>query len=66
VGPGERRARGAGNWAILIFHEVIDRRRGAGDTSAQTHDAILSWLTSQQVWCAPMGAVLRHLKVRGV
>lgn len=61
-----RSAMRRGNWAILIFHEIIDSRRGPGVTSTQSHEAILNWLTSQQIWCAPMGAVLRHLKVRGV
>ena len=52
-----------GYWAILIFHEVIETRRGEGDTSVGCHETILRWLTSQPVWCAPMGAVLRHLKI---
>jgi len=52
-----------GRWAILIFHNVFGTRRGEGDTSVRTHEAILGWLTAQPVWCAPMGQVLRELGV---
>jgi peptidoglycan/xylan/chitin deacetylase (PgdA/CDA1 family) len=53
-------ARGA--WAILVFHEVIPERLGEGDTSIRTHESILEWLRSENIWCAPMGAVLQQLK----
>ena len=58
-----RAAIARGYWAILIFHKVIESRGGEGDTSIRSHETILSWLVSQPVWCAPMGAVLRHLKI---
>ena len=58
-----RSAVAKGRWAILIFHEVVAERRGEGDTSNHSHETILAWLRSQPVWCAPMGAVLRHLKI---
>ncbi len=60
-----RSAVARGHWAILVFHEVIGERLGPGDTSIRTHETILAWLRSQQIWCAPMGAVLHHLKVTG-
>jgi peptidoglycan/xylan/chitin deacetylase (PgdA/CDA1 family) len=60
-----RSAMARGNWAILVFHEVIPKRLGAGDTSLRTHEAILQWLRSAPVWCAPMGEVLRHLGMMG-
>jgi peptidoglycan/xylan/chitin deacetylase (PgdA/CDA1 family) len=50
-----------GNWAILVFHEILKRRVGPGDTSITSHDTFLRWLTEQNVWCAPMGAVLDHI-----
>ena len=46
-----------GHWAILIFHEVLDRRLGEGDTSKAVHHQILAWLVQQPVWCAPMREV---------
>jgi peptidoglycan/xylan/chitin deacetylase (PgdA/CDA1 family) len=58
-----RSALATGDWAILIFHEVTKTRRGAGDTSLRSHEMVLNWLKSQPVWCAPMGAVLRHLSI---
>ena len=61
-----RTAMRRGHWAILIFHDVLPRRRDAGDTSERNHQAILDWLMTQPVWCAPMGEVLRRLKVGGV
>jgi len=58
-----RSAMAKGHWAILIFHEVIEKRRAEGDTAFECHETVLRWLTSQPIWCAPMGAVLRHLKI---
>jgi peptidoglycan/xylan/chitin deacetylase (PgdA/CDA1 family) len=52
-----------GFWAILIFHEVLPKRLGEGDTSIASHDLILDWIKGQPVWCAPMRSVLRELKV---
>ena len=52
-----------GHWAILIFHGVLEKRLGPGDTSIRHHDAILHRLASEPVWCAPMGAVLEHLGI---
>jgi peptidoglycan/xylan/chitin deacetylase (PgdA/CDA1 family) len=50
-----------GDWAILVFHDILETWTGTGDTSIATHDAILRWITAQRVWCAPMGEVLRHI-----
>jgi peptidoglycan/xylan/chitin deacetylase (PgdA/CDA1 family) len=50
-----------GYWAILVFHDIVRRRTAAGETSIATHDAVLRWLTTQKVWCAPMGQVLDHI-----
>jgi peptidoglycan/xylan/chitin deacetylase (PgdA/CDA1 family) len=50
-----------GDWAILVFHEILKRRGGQGDTSIATHQAVLDWLAAQPVWCAPMGQVLDHI-----
>jgi peptidoglycan/xylan/chitin deacetylase (PgdA/CDA1 family) len=43
-----------GHWAILVFHEVLDRRMGEGDTSKAVHRQILQRLVDDPVWCAPM------------
>jgi peptidoglycan/xylan/chitin deacetylase (PgdA/CDA1 family) len=58
-----RKAMRLGFWAILIFHDVVPRRLGDGDTSIASHDLILDWIRTQPLWRAPMGAVLRELKV---
>ncbi len=50
-----------GHWAILIFHEVLEKRLGEGDTSKAVHHQILSWLVQQPVWCAPMRDVFQSL-----
>jgi len=58
-----RKAMRLGFWAILIFHDVLPRRLGDGDTSIVHHDLILDWIKTQSIWCAPMRSVLRELKV---
>lgn len=58
-----RRAQRWGYWAILVFHDILPKRVGEGDTSIASHDLILDWIKAQPLWCAPMGAVLRELKV---
>ena len=50
-----------GDWAILVFHDILKDRTGPGDTSIATHQAVLNWLSAQPVWCAPMGQVLGHI-----
>ena len=50
-----------GDWAILVFHEILKTRSGQGDTSIATHQTVLDWLVSQPLWCAPMGEVLDHI-----
>jgi peptidoglycan/xylan/chitin deacetylase (PgdA/CDA1 family) len=50
-----------GDWAILVFHEILEQRNGQGDTSIATHQTVLNWLVAQPVWCAPMGQVLDHI-----
>lgn len=59
-----RRAERMGFWAVLIFHDVLPRRLGDGDTSVASHDAFLDWLGRRRVWTAPMGEVLQHIGVR--
>jgi peptidoglycan/xylan/chitin deacetylase (PgdA/CDA1 family) len=58
-----RKAVRLGFWAILIFHDVLPKRAGDGDTSIAHHDLILDWIKTQPVWCAPMRSVLRELKI---
>jgi peptidoglycan/xylan/chitin deacetylase (PgdA/CDA1 family) len=58
-----RKAMRRGFWAILIFHDVLPKRLGDGDTSIASHTLILDWIKREPVWCAPMGAVLRQLRV---
>jgi peptidoglycan/xylan/chitin deacetylase (PgdA/CDA1 family) len=58
-----RKALRWGFWAVLIFHDILPKRLGDGDTSIASHTVILDWITEQPLWCAPMGAVLRTLKV---
>jgi peptidoglycan/xylan/chitin deacetylase (PgdA/CDA1 family) len=50
-----------GHWAILIFHEVLKRRRGEGDTSKAVHQAIIEHIVQQKLWCAPVRTVYEHL-----
>ena len=50
-----------GHWAILVFHEVVKRRRAAGDTSTAVHREILEGLSRLPVWCAPMRTVFSHI-----
>ncbi len=62
--PYVRQAMAEGGWAILVFHDVLPRRAGEGDTSAAAHQAILDWLAAQSVWCAPLGEVYRYCAAR--
>ena len=55
-----RSAMRRGDWAILVFHEVLPARKGEGDTSQGVHHAILAWLARQPVWCAPMRDVFGY------
>lgn len=50
-----------GHWAILVFHDVLERRLGEGDTSKAVHHQILEWLVQQPVWCAPMRTVFESI-----
>jgi peptidoglycan/xylan/chitin deacetylase (PgdA/CDA1 family) len=50
-----------GHWGVLVFHEVLPRRRGEGDTSIAVHDEILDWISRQRLWCAPMREVFNHI-----
>jgi peptidoglycan/xylan/chitin deacetylase (PgdA/CDA1 family) len=50
-----------GHWAILVFHDVLEKRVGEGDTSKAVHHQILQWLVRQPVWCAPMRQVFTAL-----
>lgn len=58
-----RKALAWGFWAILVFHDVLPKRLGDGDTSIASHDLILDWIKARPIWCAPMRSVLRELKV---
>jgi peptidoglycan/xylan/chitin deacetylase (PgdA/CDA1 family) len=51
-----------GDWAILIFHEVLETPKGEGDTSIATHQRILEWIKSQPLWVAPMGEALDYIE----
>lgn len=50
-----------GSWAILVFHQVLPKRGGEGDTSIAVHQRILGLVQDRRLWCAPMGAVFTHL-----
>jgi hypothetical protein len=56
-----RKAVDRGHWAILIFHEVLDVRKGEGDTSKAVHQTILESLSAQPIWCAPMRNVFSYV-----
>ena len=56
-----RRAIKDGHWAILVFHEVVERRHGAGDTSKAVHREILEGLSGLPVWCAPLRTVYGYV-----
>jgi len=55
-----RQAIRRGDWAILVFHEILPSRKREGDTSQHSHHAILAWLAEQPVWCAPMREVYEY------
>jgi peptidoglycan/xylan/chitin deacetylase (PgdA/CDA1 family) len=50
-----------GHWAILVFHEILERRMGEGDTSKAVHHQILERLVQRPVWCAPMREVFEAI-----
>lgn len=54
-------AMAAGLWAILVFHDIVPKRAQVGETSMATHKTVLDWLKAQDVWCAPIGAVLDQI-----
>ncbi len=56
-----KHATAMGGWAILVFHDVVERRTQEGQTSRASHRAILTWLAGQPVWCAPMGEAFRYI-----
>ncbi len=62
--PYVRRAMTAGEWAILVFHDVGGAGESEGRTSPASHRAILTWLADQPVWCAPMGEVFQYIAAR--
>jgi peptidoglycan/xylan/chitin deacetylase (PgdA/CDA1 family) len=55
-----------GAWAILVFHEVLEKRVGEGDTSIGVHQAILDRIVKAPVWCAPMSVVFNDIAGAGV
>jgi peptidoglycan/xylan/chitin deacetylase (PgdA/CDA1 family) len=50
-----------GGWAILVFHDVLEKRVGDGDTSIAVHQAILDAVAKAPVWCAPMATVFDYI-----
>ena len=58
------RALASGGWAILVFHDVLPRRKGEGATSQASHRTILRWLSDQPIWCAPLGEVFQYIQAR--
>lgn len=56
-----RKAMRDGHWAVLVFHEVVDRRKAAGDTNIAVHRDILEGLARLPVWCAPMRTVFGYV-----
>jgi peptidoglycan/xylan/chitin deacetylase (PgdA/CDA1 family) len=50
-----------GGWAILVFHDVLQKRVGDGDTSIAVHQAILDAVARAPVWCAPMATVFDYI-----
>lgn len=44
-----------GHWAILVFHEIVDKVSAPGQVSAEMHGAILDAVRRRPLWCAPMG-----------
>ncbi|HVY33184.1 MAG TPA: polysaccharide deacetylase family protein, partial [Caulobacteraceae bacterium] len=64
IGPAVRYLNAAlarEGWAILVFHQVLPKRLGEGDTSIATHARILDLVQGRRFWCAPMGQVFEHL-----
>jgi len=55
-----RKAMNDGHWAIVVFHEVLERPRAAGGTSKAVHREILEGLSGLPVWCAPMRTVFSY------
>lgn len=51
-----------GGWAILVFHEVLPKPVGEGDTSVSTHQRILDWIKARPLWVAPMGEALSYIE----
>jgi len=56
-----RKAINDGHWAILVFHEVVEHRRAAGDTSKAVHREILEGLSGLPIWCAPVRKVFNYI-----
>ncbi|HEX3918834.1 MAG TPA: polysaccharide deacetylase family protein [Caulobacteraceae bacterium] len=59
------RAMQEGRWAILIFHDVLPKRLGEGDTSVAVHAEILDFIGRRPLWCAPMGEIFGHVAQGG-
>lgn len=52
----------AGGWAILVFHDVLPKWHGEGDSSTRTHARILDMVQAHDLWTAPMGQVMHRLE----
>ncbi len=53
-----------GDWAILVFHDVLPKWHADGDASVATHNRILQHVAGLDVWCAPMGQVFDYVERR--
>jgi peptidoglycan/xylan/chitin deacetylase (PgdA/CDA1 family) len=49
------------HWAILVFHEVLNRPKGPWDTGTAAHYSILKRLSAMPIWCAPIRDVFGHI-----
>jgi peptidoglycan/xylan/chitin deacetylase (PgdA/CDA1 family) len=56
------RAVAQGAWAILVFHDVLPKRLGEGDTSIAVHRQILQHVRDSGVYCAPMGEIFAFVR----
>ena len=52
-----------GHWAILVFHDIVVADPARGAITAKMHDQILDAIGALPLWPAPMGKVLRHLRL---
>jgi hypothetical protein len=51
-----------GDWAILVFHDILPRWESEGDATIGVHRRILQMVADSGFWVAPMGQVFEHLQ----